>query len=290
MFGKSLSGLIKNQKGQTLLVIVLIMVVALTVGLSLASRTITNIRNTREQVSSQKALSAAEAGIERAIKKASCTGLCAEGVFSGNTNYSTTVTQVLGDLSFLLNGGKIVSKNDATYVWVTSPLDQNNLWQNPWSGNLTIYWGNPGEDCNNASNRPAALEVAVISGTVGAPVMTRRALDPCPTRVATSNNFNVDSSLISANSTKISNVTPLYKAVFCIGTAGCPIAGKGLLVRINPIYADSVIGAAGAGLPSQGVTITSTGTSDDNIKRTVTVFQGYPEVPAEFFPYILFQP
>ncbi len=49
----------KNQSGQALLIIVLVMVVALTIGLSVASRTITNLRTSREQASSQKALSAA---------------------------------------------------------------------------------------------------------------------------------------------------------------------------------------------------------------------------------------
>ena len=58
MFKKGVLNIFKDQKGQALLIIVLVMVVALTVGLSLVSRTITNIRNTREQASSQKALSA----------------------------------------------------------------------------------------------------------------------------------------------------------------------------------------------------------------------------------------
>lgn len=274
MFGKNLFSLFKNQKGQTLLIIVLVMVVALTVGLSLASRTITNLRNTQEQASSQKALSAAEAGVEQAIKSGASVG----GSFSGNTTYTTTVGQVLGTSPFLLNGGGLVSKNDATYVWVT-PYSSNsaNLWQNPWApsgGNLTIYWGDNSDGCSDA-----AIEVAVISGSVAAPVMTRYAYDPCAARRGV-NNFQRPSS-----STRVIQGVRFYYQ------QAIPIT-NGLLVRVNPLYANSIIGASGGStaLPQQGITITSTGTSDTNTQRKITVFQGYPEIPAEFFPYILFQP
>lgn len=277
MFKKGVLNLYKNQSGQALLIIVLVMVVALTVGLSLASRTITNIRNTREQASSQKALSAAEAGIEQAIKN----GANVAGSFSGNTSYTTTVTQVLGTTPFLLNGGGLVSKNDATYVWVT-PYSANpaNLWQNPWTGNLSIYWGNSGQNCTNPSNMPPALEIAIISGSVASPVVTRYAYDPCVARRG-SNNFSPPT---SSTPITISGTVFSYTATRALANA--------LLIRVNPLYADSVMGASGGGaaLPQQGVTITSTGISDTNTQRKVTVFQGYPEVPAEFFPYILFQP
>ena len=56
--------MIKYQKGQILLLVVLVMTIALTIGLSLATRTITDIRTTTEEENSQRAFSAAEAGIE----------------------------------------------------------------------------------------------------------------------------------------------------------------------------------------------------------------------------------
>lgn len=284
MFQEGIFNILRNQKGQALLIIVLVMVVALTVGLSLASRTIINIRNTREQASSQKALSAAEAGIEQAIKS----GANVAGSFSGNTSYSTTVTQVAGNTqAFVLNGGKAVSKNDATYIWVTDPTDQANLWQNPWSGNLSIYWGTSGQNCDVANNMPSAIEVSVISGSKDAPVMTRYVYDPCgPSSInnrRSSNNFSPP--------TSSTQITPSGTGITFSYTATRALTNA-LLVRVNPIYASSIIGAYGGGavLPQQGKVITSTGTSDDNTQRKVTVFQGYPEVPAEFFPYILFQP
>ena len=47
------------EKGQTLLIVVLVMVISLTVGLSVVSKTITNLRTTTEEADSAKALSAA---------------------------------------------------------------------------------------------------------------------------------------------------------------------------------------------------------------------------------------
>ena len=58
----------EKQKGQVLLIVVLVMIVALTVGLSLISRSITNLRTSTEEAESQKALAAAEAGIEQALE------------------------------------------------------------------------------------------------------------------------------------------------------------------------------------------------------------------------------
>lgn len=270
MFKTSLIKSLNNQRGQALLVIVLVMVVALTVGLSVASRTITNLRNTREQVNSQKALSAAEAGVEQALKN----NANVAGNLAGNTTYTTTVGQVLGTAPFLLNGGSVLPKNDAIYVWVT-PYSTNsaNLYQNPWNGNLTLYWGDTSGACSNA-----ALEVAIISGTRNAPVMTRYAVDPCAARRG-SNNF----AAATATPATISNVNFSYRTTIAIT--------NGLLVRVNPLYSSTFMGASGSvALPSQGSVITSTGVSDSSTQRKVTVYQGYPEIPAEIFPYTLFSP
>lgn len=261
-----------NQKGQALLIIVLVMVVALTVGLSVASRTIINLRNSSDQASSQQALSAAEAGIERAIVTGNTSNIA--GNFSGNSSYTTTIASVSGTTPFLINGGNVVPKDDATYIWI-SPYSSNPAiqWTNMWSGNLTLYWGDSSGACNNA-----ALEVSIINGPKGAPTITRYALDPCAAR-AGSNNFTV----VSASPFSVSGKTLAYRTVISIS--------NGLLVRINPIYSTTYLAASGTtALPNQGTVITSVGTSNSSTTRKVTVFQGYPEIPAELFPYSLFSP
>lgn len=268
-----------NQKGQSLLIVVLVMVVALTVGLSVVARSIVNLKNSQQEVGSQQALSAAEAGVEQAIK--SGIGV-SNGTFSTSTKYETAIKPVSGATDFLLNGNNKVSQDDAMYIWLTSYSDvQANLFQNPWSGNLNIYWGNNAIACNNA-----ALEIAVVWNTKANPKVTRYTYDPCSARVL-KNHFT--QAITSANKS-ISGITLLNNT-----TTPIPVT-NGFLVRVVPLYADSYIGVSSINadplksLPTQGSIITSTGTTGDNVQRKLDVFQGYPEIPAELFPFSLFWP
>lgn len=279
-----------SQQGQTLLIIVLVMVVVLTAGLSIVSRTLTNLRTTTEQANSQKALSAAEAGIEQSLKNYSI-GINANvgGSFGSNTTYTTTLTTVDASAPFLLNGGSILSKDDGAYVWITPYIDNFNT---PWTGNLTLYWGSSSETCdqNPDVNTAAALEIVVISGTKASPTEKKYAVDPCSSRIS-ANNFS------ASTDTPFTISDKQFAHQYTIPSPGVV---NGLLVRVLPLYANAFVGAKGAPgtcsggllcppLPSQGSIVTSSGTSDTT-KRRLEVFQGYPEIPVELFPYGLFQP
>lgn len=260
--------LFKNQNGQVLLIIVLIMVVGLTVGLSLASRSIVNLRTTKEDVTSQQALSAAEAGIEQVAK----TGISiANGAFSNNTNYNATITAVSGN-SFLLAGGNDILKDDSIDIWLSDySTESAKLYQNQWSGDLNIYWGKANDGCSQA-----ALEIIVISGDKSNPISKKYAFDPCASR-ANSNHF---SSVGSGGI--ISNKNLPFGATLNVS--------NGILARIIPVYSTTVVGVAGSSaLPSQGSIITSVGTSGSTTRK-VTLFQGFPTLPSEYFPYGLFVP
>lgn len=257
-----------NQRGQVLLIIVLVMVVGLTVGLSLASRSIVSLRTSEEEVSSQRALSAAEAGIEQVTKTSTS---IANGSFLNNSTYNTSITQLSGS-SFLVNGGNPVLKDDGSDVWLSDySTDSAKLYLNPWSGNISVYWGKDNNGCNQA-----ALEIAVISGSKAAPVVKKYAFDPCITR-SNSNNFTA-----ASPGGSVSGETFPFGATISIT--------NGLIARIIPLYAETPIGvSAGSALPAQGSIITSVGTSGDT-SRKVTVFQGYPTLPSEYFPYSIFSP
>lgn len=262
--------MLNSEKGQALLIVILVMVIGLTVGLSLASRSITNLRTTQEEVSSQQALSAAEAGIEQTLK--SNVSIGNSPPLSNKATYTTSITQVLGT-EFLLNGANPVLKDDGADLWLSDySADPSNLYQNPWSGNINIYWGSSVNGCSNA-----ALEVAIISGTKAAPKVTRYAFDPC---LARSNNNHF--TYVSGGGGVVSGKN------FNFGTTVS--ISSGLIGRVIPLYQDSLIGVRGSvALPSQGSVVSSVGTAGDT-KRKVTVFQGFPAIPAEYFPYGLFSP
>jgi hypothetical protein len=273
----------QSQKGQALLIVVLVMVVALTVGLAVVSRSIVNLKNSQQEVGSQQALSAAEAGIEQSIKSGVSIG---SGTFTTSTKYTTVVSSVSGDADFLLGGNNKVSQDDASYVWLTPySADSSKLFLTTWSGKLDIYWGNDGANpCNNA-----ALEIAVVWGTRTDPKVTRYVYDGCVAR-ASKNGFAAPD-LTNANY-GIAGIK-LYNEVKLDGVTNPQIA-NGFLIRVAPLYGDSYIGVSRETgspiLPSQGTIITSTGTTGNNVQRKLNVFQGYPEIPAELFPFSLFWP
>lgn len=279
-----------SQSGQAFLIVVLGMVIALTVGLSVISRTVTNLRTSTEQVSSQKALAAAEAGIEQAIEKNSAGGVQITGSFtSGATSYTTLVTEN-SNTQFLLNGGNVVPKDQGVDVWLSPySADPVTLWTTPWSGNLVVYWGTSSDVCTNtSSNTMAALEVVIVSGLKASPATTRYAYDPCTSGVNRQSSDKFASVASTANT--IAGDTFNY-------SVSVPIT-QGFLVRVVPLYAGSLIAVAGQdggnnplSLPAQGKTIVSTGKSDNGItQRKVAVFESYPELPTELFPFTIFSP
>lgn len=257
-----------GQRGQVLLTIVLIMVIGLTVGLSLASRSITNLRTSQEEATSQQALSAAEAGIEQATKN---NVSIANGSFLNNTTYNTSITQVSG-VNFLLNGGNLIAKDDGIDLWLSDySTDSASLYQNPWSGTLSFYFGISSNGCDES-----ALEIIVLSGSRANPVSKKYAFDPCVAR-SSGNNF----ASVSSGGT-VSDKSFPFKATINVVS--------GLIARLVPLYKSTPIGVLGdSALPAQGSIVTSVGTSG-NTSRKITVFQGFPTLPSEYFPYGLFAP
>lgn len=264
----------KKQEGQTLLIVVLIMVISLTVGLSIASKTITNLRTSTEEVSSAQALSAAETGVQQSIKLgAGTTGNFA----SNNTAFNTSLTSVSGT-SFLVNGGNVIPQDEGVDVWLIDHNSAGNLVVpfSPWApagGTLTIYWGDSSTGCNNA-----ALEIVKVTGTLASnAISTRYGYDPCAARGISN---KLSSPLQSAST--VSGKTFYYSASISVTS--------GLVVRIIPLYTNTVLAVTGSlALPSQGSIITSTGTSS-NVVRKISVVANYYSLPSQFFTYGLFVP
>ncbi len=255
------------QKGQILLVVILVMVVTLTVGLSVISRTITTLRTTKEDETSQRAFSAAEAGIEKIINS---TNSSVTGTLTNDSSYTTSKNVVSGT-SLAINGLNAVPKDDGADVWLSTYPD----YSSPYTGTIRIYWGQSNEVCSGtSSNTQAALEVIVITGSVSSPVTTHYALDPCASRSSV-NNFAT--SFVSGSLNGKS-----YPHTYSI-----PIT-NGLLMRIIPLYAPTIIAVSSTvNLPAQGESIVSTGTSGDTVRKII-VTKGYPKLPVEFFPSMIF--
>jgi len=261
-----------SQKGQILLIVVLVMVTALTVGLAVAVRSVSNTKTSEDAASSEKAFSAAEAGIERSLTS----DTSVSGSFSNNASYTTTIQTVNG-LQFALNNGSAVLKDGSTDLW----LSKYPGYTNQWTGTFTIYWGQSTDVCNSseANNTEAALEILVFSGSLANPQLTRYDYDPCTARQLV-NHFT----FVNSNSYSIAGRTYRYSTPLITVT-------NGLFARIIPLYAPAYIASTNCGcqggFPPQGTVIQAVGNSASTERKIVT-YQYYPSVPSEILQYSLF--
>lgn len=268
----------KHDQGQVLLLVVLLVSVVLTIAMSVLSRSIVNIRLSVEEDQSLKALAAAEAGIEKALSA----NVNLTGTLNNNAAYSTTQSQLTGN-SFLLNNGRLVSKDEGADVWLSEYSDDDNLiYNNPWNGTLFIYWGSNSDNCRNNElvNTMAALEVIVLTGTKTNPSASRYAFDPCAAR----NNTNkFPAPTINNNGFNIDGKSFRYRAQI-------NVSSQGLFARVVPLYANANVAIQGNPiLPVQGTIIRSTGTSGE-VQRTVSVLKENPFLPVEFLTYTFLWP
>lgn len=277
------------EKGQALLIVVLIMVVVLTVGLSVASRSITNLRITNDDENSQRAFSAAEAGVESALKSECTIETCSfAGDFTENQSvFRTTVTPIVGT-QFIVRGGVQIRQDEGADVLLSDySADPTQAYTtNKWSGTVTVYWGET-DPCTDA-----AVEILVLHGVdKDDPQLNRYVYDPCDARRETGptpNNFTEPGGAGSVNSKDFP-----YSASITIAP-GSP----GLLMRVVPLYANAVIGikctSPGCGaFPVQGKQIESIGESgeaDGRTQRKISFVQSYASIPSEFFQYVLMSP
>jgi hypothetical protein len=237
-------------KGQVLLITVMLLATALTIALSVAFTSKTETQITKLEEESQKALAAAEAGIEALLKSSSNTidisslGIGFSGAASIDVSYDkkTFITPIL--------------QKDEQYTFYLSDYPGLN---NLWSGTLTIYF-------KTESGCPA-IEIARFDVDDS---ITRDLVDPCGniTNSATGGLTAVAGGSLEGESFS-------YKIPLSVSNQ------KLLLVRI--LSSASKIGFEGSSnLKLQGKYVTSTATSEGGSTKKVELFQSYPQIPTEF--------
>lgn len=251
------------------------MIVALTAGLSIASRTISNLKLSRQNQDSQRAFQAAQSGIEKYL--ASGTG--GSSSFS-NAAYNTAVTAI-DQSDRVLNNGIAIDQDRGYDVWLSQYPD----YSSQYSGALTVYWGSSTQNScisGQGEKSEAALEIVILSGNINAPNLTRYAYDPCSSSSSRGNGFAAPSgeSYTSGDASNVPGTKFTHTAVL-------PSVNNGLIMKIIPVYNSTILGvsfASSTNVPSDGKVITSTGASGDT-KRKVLYYESYPQIPNEIFPY-----
>lgn len=264
----------KFDEGQIVLILVLITVVGLTIGLSLISRTITDIRITSQTEQSSRAFSAAEAGIETALSGNIAVGPTGSVNLPGaSANYSVSevggnnqkinlpLTEVgSGQTVWLIDHNADGSINESGYSYPTiNTLEVcfNSLSNSNPAVLASIFYQ---EDNNFKISKKAFDSIArgnnlLMSDTIGG---------YC--NGSYRNRFIISPSNDADSATTDFNINPTAKLYF---------------LRLQPLYDSTAFTILPqANLPIQGKIISSIGQTESNVVRKIQVFQGYPILPA----------
>ena len=251
-----------------LLVVVLTMIVALTVGLSVVSRTITNLRISKQSEESQRAFQAAEAGIEKTLK--SGVGFGSPQSLGNNAQYTTAINNSSGT-AFILNGGEVVEQDVGIDLWLSDYPNYANQMCSGFSCTVSIHFNTIENSCSTGAgnNTRAGLEVVVLSGVISNPTVNKYLFDACLSRTP------------GAASTGAG--TTINTIAFQHGVS-IPVT-SGIIARVIPIYNSVKVGVTSSvSIPIQGRIIESIGESGETIRK-VQYFSSHPQLPLEIFPY-----
>ena len=272
----------KNEKGQTLLFVVVAMTIALAIGINASVRTVTSLSRTTRTDTSSRALSAAEGGIERFLSLSTqelenaMTGACAAGTYD---NSSGACKIEFDDVSDILVSQAFVTVEryaPASYPFTleSGQVKEVNLYDFTNPG--TFYSSNLIQICWTSRAQSDIMYLSYNS----AGVQERGGItgDNPPGGLYVAQGF------VPAGAGRD-------------GYTNCEIVDIGVNIyglRIRSVGGTSdvaIYGVGGAALPLQGYIITSVGTlqQDQSVtaSRTIRIIRTLPYLPVSF-DYALF--
>lgn len=254
---------IKEQKGQTLIAIVAMMLLALTIGFSISSRFISRLKSFTRTDDAAKAQGVAEAAVERILLLPSST---LENYIQFNTCGSNCLLQITD-----VNGQKITATVSLSYAGDTSnaflvdlsttdsyQLDLNSY---PTGHKITVCW-----------DTPASVYASYIydnSGTIAAQQYA----------------YNAAGSEFFGNGFSQAASAFGHQNCFDVSTINTPI-----ILRLRGFYLNSKVSIypdAGSTIPKQGIVIASVGKAGTSV-RTVSVLKTSAIAPA-IFDFAIYQ-
>jgi Tfp pilus assembly protein PilX len=275
-----------SNQGQIVLMIVLVTVVGLTIGLSLISRTITDIRISSQIEQSGRAFSAAEAGVENVLKSNIQPGPTGNLTLEGATvNYSV---KNLGGSADAITF-QLTESGDDRNLWLVGHNEDGSLNEavtySPAS-NLEICWG------TKKDSYPAII-VSLMYKHQNTYKIAKKAFDS----QSRGNNFIV----VDDNSGGYCNGEYNFRIILnpssdpqdpnpSISKGGLGVFADSILylLRIQPLYESTGLKVVPQDpLPVQGKIITSIGQTDTGVVRKIQAYQSFPVLPS-IFDYTLF--
>lgn len=298
-----------EEKGQLIIMLVLVMTIGLAIGLSIIQKSLTDVSTATKVEQSSRAYSAAEAGIEKALKGDN------DDVTSSYTGNDSKASITDTGLQPSPQSGsdpqspieyQSLSKEDLAQVWLASyflsgnppPLYYKGVVTSPLT--LDVFWGTP-----NTTDL-AALELSVVyydnSVTPAAYKNDKIYLDNPNALVGgvtrtDLNKFNKPGTVVTCDNARIPKPVEKFSKYQCYTNITLPsVTNKiPILIRARLLYnttsqpfAVQAVGNCGrdCSLPPQARSVVSTGTSGDT-QRKVRFFQMNKVVP-QYFDYAIF--
>lgn len=251
------------EKGQTLVAIVILMVLALTVGVSISNRFIKSLRDMSQSDNSSKALAVAEAAVERML-------LLPNEILEGYINFGNCGTDCVLEITGAF-GQKV--RADVALSFIGSSNEPFQIKGKEGAVSQVALDGYTSESiitvCWDDSSSIYASYIYDQSGVIKSNIYAYNAVG----YTGFDNGFTEAAS--SQGHQSCFNVTASYTPK---------------LLRIKPFSSDPfiyVIPSGGQNLPSQGVLITSTGRAGNAI-RVVKVLKATSSAP-EYFDFVIYQ-
>ncbi len=255
----------RKNSGQIVLILVLITVVGLTIGLSLISRTVTDVRISSQIEESGRAFSAAEAGVENALKVVN--------VFPTGTTKSVNLNNATADYSVSDMGGDsslysfpLVEANSSQLLWLVNHNSDGSLGTNYYdiTGSIDICWG--------AAGNKSAVILSLYYETGGEYKIAKASFDS----ITRGNQFAIADTIGGpfCGSSYIYKHTVNFNSDYGLSSANL------IALRMTPVYENTSIGVKPtAQLPVQGNQVNSVGKSSTGVVRKIQVNKSYNLLP-----------
>jgi len=263
----------KSEQGQVLLVLLLVISVILVVGLSVVSRSVTDIKISQQSQESARALLVAQTGLEKAIKASSSIGSITNKIDVSGIGYLVTKDPLGGDKEYVFPNS--ISTNEPVTLWLVDHNTDGSLKTTSSVTSLKFGWAESDSD-------QTALEATLIYNNGTTFLNKRYVFDPVPGRTPPT----YFGGAIVPCSSQIDNTTFNH----CTDWFSLP-SGTLYLVQLRLLFNDQKqkIGVlSNQNLPIQGSCYVSTATvQESNVTRRLQQCQLWPTVPS-IFNYQLF--
>lgn len=180
-----------RQRGQIIVILLLIILVSLTVGLAIVQNSLTDLSTSTKVDQSSRAFAAAEAGLESALANLNPPNNIPIGNLGNNASANVIIAKDLPVSPNLTLEYPPLTKADFAQFWFQDPVTSTNA-RDYKKSRFLVYFGScsTSSNCNFSASEEPAIEVNVLVKELSGNYYTiRRFYDPLINRTSTTNNF-----------------------------------------------------------------------------------------------------